>query len=129
MIDCNQKNTWGKQERKWSMIVIGIDKKGNALFIFTRTPYSVYDFINILLSLPISIHKAMYLEGGPEASIYINHNGIEIRKFGSYETGFVENDNNDGCITNESNNGSRIAIAKEASTMFLMDLFINIYWF
>lgn len=95
MIDCNQKNMWGKQERKWSMVVIGMDKKGNALFIFTRSPYSVHDFINILLSLPISIHKAMYLEGGPEASLYLNHNGIEIQKVGSYETDFNENNDND----------------------------------
>ena len=95
MIDCNQQNKWSQQDRKWSMVVIGMDKQGNALFIFTRSPYSVHDFINILLKLPVSIYNAMYLEGGPEASFYLNHNGLEIEKFGSYETGFNENDDND----------------------------------
>lgn len=94
MIDKNQKNCWSQQNRKWSMVVIGIDKNGNALFIFTRSPYSVHDFINIILNLPISIYNAMYLEGGPEASLYLSHNGCEIEKFGSYETGFYESDDN-----------------------------------
>ena len=94
MIDCNQKNKWSQQDRKWSMVVIGMDKQGNALFIFTRSPYSVHDFINILLKLPINIYNAMYLEGGPEASFYLDYNGVEIQKFGSYETWFNENDDN-----------------------------------
>jgi hypothetical protein len=96
MIDCRQRNRWSRQDKKWSMVVIGMDKKGNALFIFTRSPYSAHDFINILLQLPLSIYNAMYLEGGPEASFYLNHKGIEIRKFGSYETGFNLNDDNKG---------------------------------
>lgn len=96
MIDCRQRNCWSQQDKKWSMVVIGMDKKGNALFIFTRSPYSVHDFIDILLQLPLSIYNAMYLEGGPEASFYLNHKGIEIQKFGSYETGFNLNDDNKG---------------------------------
>jgi uncharacterized protein YigE (DUF2233 family) len=94
MIDCRQKNCWSPQNKKWSMVVIGIDKKGNALFIFSRSPYSVHNFINILLQLPLSIYNAMYLEGGPEASFYLNHNGVEIQRFGSYETGFNLDDGN-----------------------------------
>ncbi len=94
MIDCRQKNRWSPQEKKWSMVVIGMDKQGNALFIFTRSPYSVHNFINILLQLPLSIYNAMYLEGGPEASFYLNHNGVEMQGFGSYETGFNLDDGN-----------------------------------
>lgn len=95
MISCQQKNVWSKQDKMWSMVVFGMDKEGNVLFIFTRSPYSVHDFINILLLLPISIYNAMYLEGGPEATLYFSANGIEFKKFGSYETGFNENDNNE----------------------------------
>jgi hypothetical protein len=94
MIDCDQNNTWSQQPKKFSMIIIAKDKYQNALFIFTRSPYSVHDFIDILLSLPLDIYNAMYLEGGPEASFYLNHNGIEIEKIGSYETGYQEDDNN-----------------------------------
>jgi uncharacterized protein YigE (DUF2233 family) len=94
MVDCNQKNRWSQQNKKWSMVVIGMDKDGNALFIFTRSPYSVHDFINILLKSSLKLYNAMYLEGGPEASFYLNHKGIKVEKMGSYETGFNKNDDN-----------------------------------
>jgi hypothetical protein len=95
MVDCSQKNRWSQQPKKWSMVVIGKDKKGNTLFIFSRSPYTVHDFIDILLEAPLDIYNLMYLEGGPEASFYLDHNEAKIAKMGSYETDFNENDDND----------------------------------
>jgi uncharacterized protein YigE (DUF2233 family) len=94
MIDCHGNNKWAQQDKKWSMVSIGIDKKGNVLFLFTRSPYSVHDFIDILLKLPIDIKSAQYLEGGPEASLFISDNNFTLEKFGSFETGFNEKDDN-----------------------------------
>ncbi|MDP3758343.1 MAG: phosphodiester glycosidase family protein, partial [Candidatus Daviesbacteria bacterium] len=65
MIDCNQKNRWSQQNKKWSMSAIGTDKQGNCLFMFARSPYSVHDFNNLLLKSPLDIYNVMYLEGGP----------------------------------------------------------------
>ena len=76
-------------------MALGEDKQGNILFIFCRSPYSMHDFNNILLQLPINIVCAQHLEGGPEASLYFSYKGIVINKFGSYETQFNKNDNND----------------------------------
>ena len=90
MINCRQENVWSKQNKAWSMAVLGMDKDGNALFIFSGAPYSGHDFGNILLSLPISIYNAIYLEGGPEASLYFSDKGVEFEKIGIYETGFKE---------------------------------------
>lgn len=87
-------NRWSKQNEKWSEAALGEDKFGNVLFIFSRSPFSMYDFNNILISLPIGIVCAQHLEGGPEASLYFSHRGKEIKSFGSYETNFNENDNN-----------------------------------
>ena len=72
------------------MAVFGMDKNGDALFIFTEAPYSGHDFINILLFLPISIFNAMYLEGGPEAGLYFSSKGVEFERVGIYETGLQE---------------------------------------
>jgi uncharacterized protein YigE (DUF2233 family) len=94
MVDCNQKNTWSLQKKKWSMVVVAVDKKGRVLFIFTRSPYRVHNYIKMLLALPLQIHNMMYLEGGPEASFYVDAGKTKIEKFGSYETGFNEDDNN-----------------------------------
>jgi uncharacterized protein YigE (DUF2233 family) len=86
MISCNQENVWSKQDRKWSLAVLGVDKEGNVLFILSETPYSGHDFNNMLLSLPLSIFNATYLEGGPEASLYFSAGGIELEKVGIYGT-------------------------------------------
>ncbi len=87
MISCQQENVWSKQEKAFGMAVFGIDKSGNALFIFTESPYSGYDFINILLSLPVSIYNAMYLEGGPEANLYFSANEFQFERIGRYAAG------------------------------------------
>jgi len=91
MISCQQENVWSKQDKRWSMAVFGIDKGGNALFIFAKSPYSGYEFTNILLSLPISIHNAMYLEGGQEASLYFSANDVEFERIG-FPASLNEND-------------------------------------
>ncbi len=82
MVSCQQENVWTKQDRIWSLAVLGIDKSGNVLFIFSESPYSGFDFIHVLLSLPISLYNAMYLEGGSEASLYFSSNGMELDKIG-----------------------------------------------
>ena len=92
MTSCRQENVWEKQDKMWSVAAFGVDKSGNGLFIFTESRYSVHDFTNILLSLPISLYNAMYLEGGPVATLYFSKNGVEFEKIGSHETGLNESD-------------------------------------
>jgi hypothetical protein len=92
MISSRQENVWQKQNKLWSITAFGMDKSGNGLFIFAEPAYSVHDFINILLFLPISLCNAMYLEGGPEATLYFSGNGIEFEKIGTYDTRLKEND-------------------------------------
>jgi hypothetical protein len=82
MISCRQENVWSKQDKIWSMAVFGMDKSGNALFIFTESPYSGYEFGHVLLSLPISIRNAMYLEGGQQANLYFSANDVEFDRIG-----------------------------------------------
>jgi hypothetical protein len=84
-----------KYKMRCSMSVLAVDKDGNVLFIFTRTPYTPNEFSKFLLSLPIGIHSAMYLEGGPEASLYVNTGNTVIEKFGSYVSRTYAHDRND----------------------------------
>lgn len=95
LISCNKQVVDNKQKGKWSMVLFGMDEAGNALLIFTRSPYTIRHFSEILLSLPLSIKNVMYLEGGPEASLFLDTNGKKIEKMGSYESGFWESDAND----------------------------------
>lgn len=94
MVSCKGHNVWAQQPRRWSTAAIGIDREGRILFIHVRSPYSTHDLINILKSLPIGIARAMYVEGGPEAQLYVRSRGGEHEFVGSYETAFLEGDGN-----------------------------------
>jgi len=83
MVSCQQENIWTKQDKIWSLAALGVDKNGNVLFIFSEALYSGFDFVNVLLSLPLSLYNAMYLEGGSEASLYFLSNGVEFDKVGN----------------------------------------------
>lgn len=92
MVDCTRKNTWAPQPRQWSAVLWGMDRDGQALLIFCRSPYSMHDLVNLLLQSPLDLQQAMYLEGGPEASLSVHSGNTGRDLFGSYETGFMEND-------------------------------------
>ncbi len=94
LIKNNGENRWSQQNKKWSEAALGIDANGNALFIFSRTPFSMHDFNKKLLALNIDLVAAQHLEGGPEAQLYYQDKHSEIELYGSFETGFVEDDNN-----------------------------------
>ena len=94
MLSCGGRNVWRQSERIWSIVSLAQDGEGRLLFLHLRSPLSVHDFVNALRRLPLSITRAMYLEGGPEATLYAAGAGVEIERFGSYETGFNENDGN-----------------------------------
>jgi hypothetical protein len=94
MVTCKRANAWKQQPRRWSTAAIGTDGKGRVLFIHCRTPYTVHDLIDRLLALPIDLRRAMYVEGGPEATLYVKAGKVERDFVGSFESGFLENDDN-----------------------------------
>ena len=71
MISSGKKRGWPQQAQASSVAAIGMDKNNHVLFILSRSPYSIHDFIHILLGLPIRIDSAMYVEGGPQASLVL----------------------------------------------------------
>lgn len=95
MISCDGRNVWSQQPRIWSTACMAEDTSGRILFLHARSPLSVHDFIRAISAMPLNIARAMYLEGGPEATLYVRGPGAaEIERFGSYETDFNENDDN-----------------------------------
>lgn len=93
LIKKHGENRWERQRRRWSEAALGIDDKGNVLLIYSAEPYTMYDFNEILLKLPIGLQAAQHLEGGPDASLYLKHNGIEYKGHGEYDFGYVEPEN------------------------------------
>ncbi len=86
MISKGKRKGWHQKKQLYSTAGVGVDKDKNVLFIHGSSPYSTHDFINILLSLPIDIDSAMYLEGGPDATLYISPKYIHTKSEGRYGT-------------------------------------------
>lgn len=95
MLRCDGVNVWSQQDKRWSHAVIGVDGAGRVLLIHARSPWSTHDFIDLLLALPLDLKRLQYAEGGPEASLFVRSGAVEVERFGSYETGFYESDDND----------------------------------
>ena len=94
MVSCKGENVWEPQNKMWSTAAIGTDHQGRVLFIHVRSPYSTHELINMLLQLPIDLKRAMYVEGGADAQLYINTGKVEHEFIGSYSTGSREHDEN-----------------------------------
>jgi hypothetical protein len=94
MIDCKGRNVWSRQPRSWSISALAEDREGRIIFLHSRSPFPVHDFIEIVRGAPFALTRCMYLEGGPEATLYVNAGDVELERVGSYETGFFENDGN-----------------------------------
>jgi hypothetical protein len=94
MVSCRGANVWARQARRWSIACLAEDAAGRILMLHLRSPLPVRDFIETITALPLAIARAMYLEGGPEATLYAAAAGGAVERFGSYETGFNENDDN-----------------------------------
>lgn len=95
MVSCAQRNTWQKDAKEWSVVVAAVDGSGRLLFIHSRSPYTMSAFIAQVQALPLDVKRMVYLEGGPEASLVVGADPARADvRFGSYETGFNENDDN-----------------------------------
>ena len=97
MIDGNgNKMAWDKHpDQKCSMVVGATDLSGTIYFIFARSPYTAQQMIGFLMNIIPDIRTTVYLEGGPEASLYIHTNDTTICKYGSYVSKSYPNDRND----------------------------------
>jgi len=90
MISNGKKRGWPQQDTIYSAAAIGMDQDGHVLFILSRSLHSTHDFIHILLSLPINIRDAMYVEGGPEAALYLKLGHREMNLRGTCEKDFTK---------------------------------------
>ena len=87
---------WDKRPGQACSMVIGAtDTAGNIYFVFSRSPYAHQKMIGFMMALIPGIRTTVYLEGGPEASLYIQTGDTTITKIGSYVSKTYPNDNND----------------------------------
>jgi hypothetical protein len=67
------KNRWEQSKNKWREAALGEDSQGRALLISCRKAWSMHDFNEILLALPLDIVAAQHLEGSGTARFWLRH--------------------------------------------------------
>jgi len=86
MVSCERKNVWAPSDRRSSVAAVGMDGRGWVLFLHTRSAWPVHELVDALLALPIDLRQAMYVEGGPEAQVFVRGGGSEVERLGAHET-------------------------------------------
>jgi Phosphodiester glycosidase len=85
MVSCDRKGVWAPSDRRFSSAVVGVDGAGRLLLIHAATPWPVHELVAALLAAPIDLRQAMYVEGGPEAQLYVRGGGTEVVRYGTSE--------------------------------------------
>jgi hypothetical protein len=95
MLDCSGNPMNWKKNQSCSMLVCAHDDKNNLIIIFNRSPYSQNQMIDFMKQFPTPLHNAIYMEGGPETSLYVNIGDFCLQKVGSYVSGTYAKDTNE----------------------------------
>ncbi len=96
MLDCDGKPIgWNKRKQSCSMLITANDEHGFLYFIYCRSPYSHNEMIAFMQKFPFKLVNAIYMEGGPQTSIYLKIGDTKIEKIGSYVSETYPNDKND----------------------------------
>ena len=85
MVSCERRNVWAPSSRRSSVAAVGVDGRGRVLFLHARSAWAVHDLVNALLGLPLDLRQAMYVEGGPEAQLFVRGGGVEAERLGVFE--------------------------------------------
>ena len=78
--------------KHYSAAAIAIDRAGRIVLVHARVATTMSELSHALAVL--DLQSALFLEGGPEASLVVKGETGELSLVGSYETGFLENDGN-----------------------------------
>lgn len=82
MLTCRGGTTFKKSEKRFSIAALAIDRRGRLIFVIAAAPYSTWEFSRILRRLRLGIRRAMYLEGGRDAQLYVRAGGKEVEVLG-----------------------------------------------
>lgn len=92
LLGCSGQPLPWKDTKQYSAAAIGIDRKNHVVFMHARDAVTMTELAEAVGKLDLA--GALFLEGGPEASLVVRGTKGELARMGSYETGFVENDAN-----------------------------------
>lgn len=95
MIDGNgNAMSWNKNPQWCSQLIVAKDKHNSIYFFFTRSPYSHNEMIDFMMNFEEKLYSAIYMEGGPQTSLFVDTKKYRIEKLGSYVSRTYPTDEN-----------------------------------
>lgn len=80
--DCDGRVLWPPNGLKSSLLLLAIDAQENLIVVHSDLAISVYELATQLKSLPLQIQRAMYLEGGREAGVFLSFRNQHLEQYG-----------------------------------------------
>lgn len=84
MISCRGENVWRSGTRRASVSALAVDSHDRVLFIHAQSESTTRDLIDLLMQLPLDIARAMYLEGGPQAQLFVDSGNRSLELAGRH---------------------------------------------
>jgi len=94
LLDCDGAPERWADAKHYSAAAIGIDRAGRVVMLHARAALTMSELASELAHSGLDLAGALFLEGGPEASLVAGGDHAEVARTGSYETGFIEDDSN-----------------------------------
>ena len=93
LLDCDGGAIAWKDEKRYSAAAVGVDRDGRLVLVHVRAAFTMKELSASLARPELRLAGAIFVEGGPEASLVVHADRV-LERIGSYETGFVESDDN-----------------------------------
>ncbi|HTR51840.1 MAG TPA: phosphodiester glycosidase family protein [Kofleriaceae bacterium] len=94
LLGCDGTALRWKDRKQYSAAAIGVDRSGRVVLLHARSAVTMTELSRVLASPELDLAGAIFLEGGPEASLLVRGRFGSIARVGSYETNFREDDTN-----------------------------------
>ena len=88
MINAARVPLWPEDGDAFSIAAVAMNDTQDILFIHCRPPLTVRQLTDSLLELPLGIVRAMYVEGGPQASLHIRTGSMRKTWSGRHASDF-----------------------------------------
>jgi hypothetical protein len=91
-LGCDGASLPWQDPKQYSAAGLGVDRAGRAVFFHARAAVTMAELARALAAHDLA--GALFLEGGPEASLVVHGPSGSLDRVGSYETHFLEDDSN-----------------------------------
>jgi hypothetical protein len=92
LVGCDGEAIAWKDVKAYSAAGVGVDRDGRLVLLHARAPHQMRDLSRTAATLELA--GAIFVEGGPEATLVVRGRDGEVARVGSFETGFIEHDGN-----------------------------------